>query len=61
MATKLNTLGRKFVVYGGVILCVALGLWILRLLVVIAWHLVLVAALGGGLLLVLGLVLGGRK
>jgi len=61
MATKIRTLGRWFVVFGGVILCGALGVWILRLLVGILLSLVMVAGLAGLLLLVLGLVLGGKK
>ena len=61
MATKLQTLGRRFVLCGGVILCVVLGLWILRLLVAIAFYMVMAAGLAGLILLVLGLVLGGKK
>ncbi len=61
MATTLRTMGRKLVMLGGVILCVVLGLWIFNLLIAIAWYLVMVAGLGGLLLLVLGLVLGGKK
>jgi len=61
MAAKLQTLGRKCVIYGGAILCVVLGLWILKFLALIAWYLVMVAGLGGLVLLVGGLVLGGKK
>ena len=61
MATKLRSVGRKMVMFGGAILCVALGLWILRLLLLIAWYFVMVAGLAGLILLVSGMVLGGRK